>query len=308
MQILGFTEQKQNSSIVTIGVFDGVHIGHQKLLEEVSAKGYDLDRVVVTFDKHPLTVIAPDRAPKMLTSLKRKLELLEETNFVDAVLVIDFNPIRAAQSAEDFVKEVLVERLNAKKILIGENFVFGHERRGNFELLKELGKQHDFEVESIELLSATEEFKASSTLVRQYISVGDVEKAKKILGRSHEITGVVEGGDKVGTDLGYPTANTHVAEEIAVPSDGVYSGRVRLDDGSTYKSAISIGVRPMFHEDNIRVIEPHLLGFNGDIYSREITIEFEEKLRDQQVFDTVDELVAQIDKDVAYVEKSVVIN
>lgn len=306
MRIISSKDALEKGSALTIGVFDGVHVGHRALLSRVSdVAGSELERVVVTFDKHPLNVVAPARAPKMISTLKKKLELLEKTNLVDSALVIEFNPIRAAQSAEDFVKEVLVEKLNVKKILIGENFVFGHERRGNFELLKTMGEEYGFDVESIELVEATQDFVASSTLIRQYVSVGEVSKAKHLLGRPHEITGVVEGGDKVGTDLGYPTANTFVDEIIAVPSDGVYSGRVWLPNGMVYKSAISIGVRPMFHEDNIRVIEPHLLDFEGNIYGQEITIEFEERLRDQQVFDTVEDLVAQIDKDVKYVRETV---
>jgi len=307
MEIIHDNTKFQGSTSVTIGVFDGVHSGHQKLLEQLSAdaKSKNLKSALVTFDCHPLSVIAPGHSPKMLMTLDRKLELIEQTGLVDVVLVVDFNAIRAAQSAEDFVKEVLVEQLGSKSILIGENFQFGHGRRGNFAMLKELSVNFGYEVERVTLLTNESESPVSSTLIRQYISVGNVQKAKELLTRPHELVGTVVPGDQVGNELGYPTANTQVDESMSIPADGVYSGRAILENGSVYKSAISIGVRPMFHDDNIRVIEPHLLDFDEVIYGQQLKIEFEEKLREQLVLPSVEDLISQIDEDVETVRATV---
>lgn len=307
MDILSAEDSFDRESALTIGVFDGVHKGHQSLLQQldVIAQRSHMARVVVTFDVHPLTVLAPGHAPKMLLSLERKLELLERSGLVDAVLVINFDAVRAAQSAHDFVEEVLVDQLNARHVLVGSNFVFGHARRGNTALLKEMGETHHFTVDPIELLCNESESPVSSTLIRQYVSVGNLAKANELLTRPHELTGVVVPGDQVGNELGYPTANTEVDLSMSIPADAVYSGRVRIPGNRTFKSAISIGVRPMFHEDNIRVIEPYLLDFSDDIYGQQITIEFVDKLREQLVLDSVDALIAQIDRDVETVRKTI---
>lgn len=302
-------ESLDTHSVITIGVFDGVHAGHQKLLYQLDdlAKSNSLSRVVVTFDVHPISILAPGHAPMMLLSLERKLELLEQTGLVDAVLVINFDYVRAAQSAQDFISEVIVDQLKSKHVLVGSNFVFGHERRGNIAMLRERGKADGFETHPVELLLNESESPVSSTLIRQYISVGNVVKANELLTRPHELSGRVVPGDEVGNELGYPTANTEVDRLMCVPSDGVFSGRVRISDGRIFKSAISIGVRPMFHEDNIRVIEPYLLDFDELIYDQNLTIEFIEKIRDQMVLESVDALIEQIGKDVQYVRDSVVL-
>lgn len=288
-------------SAITLGVFDGVHLGHRELLKKIHeiAQSKDLETTVVTFNKHPLSVLSPERAPKMLTSTKRKLELFDETGLVDNVLLLDFNIALAHLEPEDFIKKVLVEQLNAKAICVGANFSFGRDRKGNVQLLTELADKYGYEMLPIELIAAEnaiDQQPVSSTLIRQYISVGDVKSAEKFLGRNHEITGVVVHGDHQGRELGYPTANTEVEDSIALPSDGVYAGTVVVQ-GKTFKSAISIGVRPTFHDDNVRVIEPHILDFNEDIYFETITIKFEEKLRDQQVFSSIDALIQQIEED-----------
>ncbi len=300
MQVLSDKDRFENDTAVTIGVFDGVHYGHQKLLKEVknSAEISKLKSVVVTFDVHPLSVIAPGHDPKMLTSLDRKLELLKATGLVDAVVVVEFNAVRAAQSAEDFVKELLVEQLRAKEVFVGEDFRFGHQRRGSVGLLERMGRDLGFKTNPIDLELSDGELPVSSTRIRQYLSVGNVEKACELLTRPHQLSGVVVRGDNIGAELGYPTANTDVDDIFSVPSDGVYAGWVTLDDGSKHQSAISIGVRPMFHEDNIRVIEPFLLDFDGDLYGRNLSIEFIARLRDQLVLESTDALVQQMDKDV----------
>lgn len=300
MEII-YDQTKLNSeSAVTLGVFDGVHLGHRELLKQVNtiAKEKGLKTTVVTFNKHPLSIIAPERAPKMLTSTKKKLELLEETGLVDNVLLIDFNIAVAHQEAQDFVENVFVKQLNAKVISVGQNFIFGHNRKGNVDLLKELSSKYKYDVVPVDLHESQNALgqPISSTLIRQHISVGDIPSATKLLGRTHEISGVVVHGDHMGRKLGYPTANTEVDINIAIPSDGVYAGTV-IVKGQTYKSAISIGVRPTFHDDNVRVIEPHILDFDEDIYFETISICFDEKIRDQQVFGSMDELIKQIEQD-----------
>ena len=307
MEILSSDQSIDGNSALTIGVFDGIHVGHQKVLTRLDglARPQKLKRVVVTFNVHPLTVLATGHAPKMLLSLDRKLELLEQSQLVDAVLVIDFDVKRAEQTAQDFVNEVLVKQLKARQVLVGSNFVFGNMRQGNVSMLKEMGVHNDFEVSPVELLCNESESPVSSTLIRQYISVGNISKANELLTRPHELSGVVVPGDQVGNELGYPTANTQVDDSMSIPSDGVYSGRATLESGQVLKSAISIGVRPMFHEDNIRVIEPYLLDFNEMIYGQKLTIQFIEKLRDQMVLESVDALIKQIDADVQRVRDSI---
>lgn len=307
MEILTSLQKFDRQSAVTIGVFDGVHAGHQKLLKQLHdvAEPNSLARVVVTFDVHPLSVIAPGHAPKMLLTLERKLELLEQSELVDAVVVITFDAVRAAQSAQDFVVEVLVEQLNSRHVLAGSNFVFGHARRGNLAMLKEMGQTNNFKVDPIELVVNESESPISSTLIRQYISVGNIEKANELLTREHELEGIVGHGDKVGTDLGFPTANMEVDDSMCVPADGVYGGHVLVESGEIYLSAISVGVRPMFHEDNIRVIEPHIIDFSADIYGQKLKIGFHNKLRDQLVLGSVEALVEQIGLDVRKVRDSV---
>lgn len=306
MEILSDTQAVEDSSAITIGVFDGVHAGHQKVLKQLNAVAVEnsLKSVLVTFDVHPLSVLAPGHAPKMLLSLERRLEIIEKTGLVDCVLVIEFNEERSLTSAQDFVEQVLISQLKMKNVLVGSNFVFGHGRRGNVAMLKTLGQEKDFSVIPIDLLTNESESPISSTLIRQYISVGNVNKAKELLTRPHELKGVVVHGDKIGTDLGYPTANTEVDQIMSVPADGVYSGRVVLQDGREFLSAISIGVRPMFHEDNIRVIEPHILDFSGDLYGQHISIQFEDKIRDQLVLESKEALVEQIDKDIMQVRST----
>ncbi|MFN8015595.1 MAG: bifunctional riboflavin kinase/FAD synthetase [Acidimicrobiia bacterium] len=299
MRIIKNKDKSENPTALTIGVFDGVHLGHQSLLKKLDSLAQDesLLRTVVTFDVHPLSIVAPGHDPKMLLTLERRLELLEKTGLVDQVLVITFDAVRAAQSAKDFISEVLVEQLNVKQILVGKNFQFGHERRGNVALLKDMGEQYGYSVSPVELLTNEALSPVSSTLIRQYISVGNVEKANELLSRPHELKGIVVHGDKIGTDLGYPTANTQVNSGMCIPADGVYGGHVVVDD-KQYLSAISIGVRPMFHEDNIRVIEPHILDFSGDIYGQEIKILFDRKIRDQLVLESKQALIEQIGKDI----------
>jgi len=290
---------------VTIGAYDGVHLGHRALLRDLSARAEEagLSSVVVTFDRHPAYVVRPGSAPKQLTSLGQKLELLGDC--VDRTLVVPFDAARAEESAEDFVKEVLVDALSARLVVVGEDFHFGHGRRGNVELLRRLGAEYGFEVVGVGLTGDGTD-PVSSTRIRSLIAEGDVEGAARLLGRPHEVRGpVVRGDGRGGPELGFPTANLAVADDIALPADAVYAGHYRRPDGSVHQAAISVGRRPTFYEPGTApvLVEAYLLHFDGDLYGEEARVSFAHRLRAEQRFDSIEELVAQMRADVAATER-----
>jgi len=276
---------------VTIGAYDGVHRGHRfvigRLCELAGAGG--LDSVVLTFDRHPASVVRPESAPKLLTDLDQKLELLASTG-VDHTVVLRFDEARSQEEPEDFVREVLAGALAARVVVVGEDFHFGRRRRGNVELLRDMGGSLGFEVVHVPLLPGT-----SSTEVRRRLASGDVAGAAELLGRPHELRGVVVKGDQRGRDLGYPTANIEVPADILVPAPGIYAGWY---DGAQ-AAAISVGRRPTFKDgDAPVVVEAYLLDFEGDLYGRRLTLELWERLRDEAVFDSEQALIEQIARDV----------
>jgi riboflavin kinase/FMN adenylyltransferase len=257
---------------------------------------------VVTFDRHPATVIRPDSAPLLLTDPEQKLELLAESG-IDLCVVIPFDPQRANESAEDFVDEILVRGLGARLVVVGEDFHFGHGRKGDTALLRELGGQFGFEVEAAPL-AARDGADVSSTRIRALLAAGDVAEAARLLLRPHEVRGVVVTGDKRGAaELGYPTANVDVPDGICIPGVGIYAGWYRRADGSTHPAAISLGLRPTFYatgEAGARpVLEAFLLDFDGDLYGEAAAVRFVAKLRDERRFEEVSELIAQMQRDVA---------
>ena len=291
---------------VTIGAYDGVHLGHRALLADLSrrANAAGLTTVVVTFDRHPAYVVRPESAPKQLTSLEQKLELLADAG-IERTEVIRFDEARADESAEDFVQEVLVDQLGARLVVVGEDFHFGHGRKGNVELLQRLGAEHGFEVVGVGLTGDGAEA-VSSTRIRALLAAGEVEQAARLLGRHHEVRGpVVRGDGRGGPDLGFPTANLAVADDIALPADGVYAGHYRRPDGGVHRAAINVGRRPTFYEPGTApvLVEAHLLGFDGELYGEPARVSFAHRLRDEQRFDSVEELVAQMRADVAATER-----
>jgi riboflavin kinase/FMN adenylyltransferase len=291
---------------VTIGAYDGVHVGHRALLADLSARAAaaGLSTVVVTFDRHPAYVVRPESAPKQLTSLEQKLELLADAG-IERVEVIAFDKARADESAEDFVQEVLVDKLGARLVVVGEDFHFGHGRKGNVELLRRLGAEHGFEVVGVGLTGdATEP--VSSTRIRALLAAGEVEAAARLLGRRHEVRGpVVRGDGRGGRDLGFPTANLSVPDDIALPADGVYAGHYRRPDGTVHRAAINVGRRPTFYEPGTApvLVEAFLLDFDGDLYGEPARVTFAHRLRDERRFDSVEALVAQMRADVAATER-----
>jgi riboflavin kinase / FMN adenylyltransferase len=291
---------------VTIGAFDGIHLGHQALLRLVRERGRarGLTTALVTFDRHPAHVVRPESAPKLLTTLEQKLELLGATGLVDEAVVLTFDHERRNESAEDFVEEVLVDCLGAKLVVVGADFHFGQGRRGNVDLLRRMGNELGFEVVGVELVGGGPAV-YSSTLVRQRLAEGAVEQAAELLGRPHEVRGVVVEGDRRGRELGFATANVAVAAETCLPAPGIYAGTFRGADGGERPAAISLGHRPTFYEGGGHLLlEVHVLDFDGDLYGQEAAVRFMVRIRAEERFDSVPDLVAAMHRDVDAVRRA----
>jgi riboflavin kinase/FMN adenylyltransferase len=291
---------------VTIGAYDGVHLGHRRVIAEVRRRAAErgLRSAVVTFDRHPASVVRPESAPLLLTDLAQKIELLAETG-VDYCLVVTFDEARSTESAEDFVHDVLVGCLNAKAVVVGEDFHFGHGRAGNVPLLRKLGSELGFTVEGLDLVGAAGTpvpigDQVSSTRIRSLLAAGDVTGGRELLGRPHEVRGVVAHGDaRGGAELGYPTANVSVPGSILLPADGIYAGWYVRPGGDVHAAALSLGRRPTFYETaDASLLEAHLLDFAGDLYDEPARVRFVQRLRGEVKFDSVEALVEQIGRDV----------
>jgi riboflavin kinase/FMN adenylyltransferase len=299
-------------SAVTIGAYDGVHLGHQAVIRQVRelAAARGLQTVVVTFDRHPAMVVRPESAPRLLCDLDQKLELLAATG-VDATYVVHFDEERATETATSFVDTVLVGCLAARAVVVGEDFHFGHRRGGNVDLLRAMGATAGFEVQGLELVgvdgapAGSGGTNVSSTEIRRLLIEGDVAGAARLLGRPHEVRGVVEPGDQRGRDLGFPTANLTLPAEIQLPAVGIYAGWFERPDGSTVATAISLGYRPTFYDRPAEapLLECHLLDFAGDLYGEAVRVRFVERLRGEERFDSVEALVDQIRTDVDQTRK-----
>jgi riboflavin kinase / FMN adenylyltransferase len=289
-------------TVVTIGAYDGVHLGHRALIAEVRQRAERLGcaSAVVTFDRHPATVVRPESAPLLLTDLDQKLELLASTG-LDHALVIRFDRDRADESAEDFVRNVLVGCLRARSVVVGHDFHFGHRRRGNVAMLTQMGAELGFDVLGLRLVADAAEEAFSSTRIRMALADGDVARAAGMLGRPHEVRGTVVRGDgRGGAQLGYPTANVEVPPGILLPADGVYAGWYERPSGEVHEAALSLGRRPQFYETaDASLLEAHLPGFDGDLYGEPARVRFVARLRGQERFDSVDALVDQMARDVA---------
>ncbi|MBB2935497.1 riboflavin kinase/FMN adenylyltransferase [Amycolatopsis bartoniae] len=289
--------------VVTIGVFDGVHRGHQALIGKTVeiAKARSLPSVVLTFDPHPSEVIRPGSHPAQLTTLRRKAELVEELG-VDVFAVLPFTPELMRLSAHEFVHEILVDRLHAAAVVVGENFTFGAHAAGTVSLLRELGKRFGFATYGAELQGEHDdnaEITFSSTYVRSCIDAGDVAAAAEALGRPHRLEGIVVRGDGRGHDLGYPTANLSTPRFAAVPADGVYvCWFVRAADPERrLAAAVSVGTNPTF-SGRERTVEAFVLDVDEDFYGQHVALDFVARLRDQIRFTSVEDLIVRIDEDV----------
>lgn len=282
--------------MVTIGMFDGVHRGHQHLLRGTVSRAHDegVSSVVVTFDPHPSEVVRPGSHPAILTPTSRKLELLAELG-VDAVCVIPFTPEFSRLAPDEFVHTSLVERLHAAAVLVGANFRFGHKAAGTVETLTELGERFGFTTSAVDIQRGAD-VPLSSTYVRACVAAGDVAAAAEALGRNHRVEGIVVRGDRRGRELGYPTANVETPRHTAVPADGVYAGHL-VRDGKPLPAAISVGTNPTFAGAHRRV-EAFVLDFDDDVYGEHVAVEFQARLRGMERFADVDDLLVAMAGDV----------
>ena len=295
---------RTDGAVVTIGAYDGVHLGHQAVLrlvrELADARGFEA--ALVTFDRHPAEVVRPESAPRLLTTLEQRLELLDATGDLDLCWVLTFDEARSKEAAEDFVREVLVDGIGARLVVVGADFHFGHRRGGNVPLLERMGAELGFEVLGLGLVAVEGDPTAvpySSTRIRELLAKGDVAEAARLLGRPHEVRGVVERGDQRGAEhLGMPTANLTVPERICLPADGVYAGTFVAEDEVERPAAISVGTRPTFYEDGDVLVEAYVLDFDGDLYGQRVKVRFREWVRGQERFDSTEALVEQMNADV----------
>lgn len=294
-------------TVVTIGNFDGMHLGHQHVIRrarEVAAEveaTTPIDGVVaVTFDPHPIAVLRPEHAPPTITTIDQRLRLLGEAG-VDDVLVIPFSRDIAAWTPAEFIDRILLDTLHVRAVVVGANFRFGNRAAGDCNLLRAAGAEHDFVLEEVSLDGGPQVW--SSTYVRTCLAAGDVSGAAEALGRLFTVAGVVIEGDKRGRELGYPTANVPVRSGAAAPADGVYAGRFTLldgpDAGTTYPAAISVGTNPTFAGERERRVESYVLDRTDlELYGREVEVAFVDRLRGMVRFDSVEDLLTAMADDV----------
>jgi riboflavin kinase/FMN adenylyltransferase len=283
--------------VVTIGVFDGVHRGHQLIIRRAVERAAELGvpSVVVTFDPHPVEVVRPGSHPPMLTDPRYKADLVEELG-VDAFLVLPFTVDFMRLTAAEFVHAVLVERLHASGVVVGENFRYGNGGAGTVASLTEDGRRFGFTVDPFPLQGSPERT-WSSTYVRSCVAAGDMLSAAEALGRDHQVHGIIVRGDQRGRAIGFPTANLEPLPWSAIPADGIYAGRL-VRGKELLPAAISIGTNPTFQGDERRV-EAYVLDLDADLYGEHVGLSFAQRLRDTIRFDTVDALVSQMHQDVA---------
>ncbi|MFQ5948929.1 MAG: bifunctional riboflavin kinase/FAD synthetase [Acidimicrobiia bacterium] len=284
-------------SAVTIGVYDGIHLGHQHVLAELKRKARSADGLpstVLTFDRHPLVVVDPERAPRLLTTRQQKLEQFERLG-MDVAAVITFDDRLRDSSPAQFAADVLVDAVQARLVVVGADFRFGRDRAGDVDTLRGLGQSHGFEVYVVELIGGNDP--VSSTTIRRAIARGDVVEAAAALGRFYELRGAVIEGERRGALIGFPTANLEIHPDVAVPARGVYVAWASLPDGEPHPAAVNIGVRPTFGEGR-ETVEAHLLDWSDDLSRRELRLGFVERIRDELRFSGVEALVDQIKRDV----------
>jgi riboflavin kinase/FMN adenylyltransferase len=298
VNIITTLDVAQRPSVVALGVFDGLHLGHRALLSDVvaRARAQGAAATVVTFDAHPLWTVAPDRAPQILATLEQRLEGFERLG-IDQVVVLAFTEAVAEESPEEFVARVLVGQLGAITVVAGDDTGFGRDRQGDTALLLREGARHGFSVVATATLGPGRRW--SSSWVRHLLREGDVAGAATVLGCPFVLRGEVVHGDARGREIGFPTANLVVGPHQALPVDGVYAAAVALASGEWRAAAVSVGTRPQFYESGELLVEVHLPGFQGDLYGQRLDVAFLERLRGQETYGSLEELIAQIGRDVA---------
>jgi riboflavin kinase/FMN adenylyltransferase len=293
-------DRKFRNPVLTLGNFDGVHLGHQKIFKSVKEEAQKIDgeAIVFTFDPHPLQVLAPQRCPPPLTPFKKKLMLMEMVG-IDVIIVATFDFDLANITPETFVEQILVDKIGAKKILVGYNYYFGKDRKGNVEMLIRLGRQFGFEVKVIEAVKVNDT-PVSSSKIRELIQCGEMRQAAQLLGRNYRLIGKVIWGTGRGKKLGCPTANLEIPNGL-YPKTGVYAVEAILGK-KTYPGVANVGYDPTFGENPLSV-EVHILDFTRDIYGEEIQLIFLERIRDEETFEDPDSLVRQMRKDIDVARK-----
>jgi riboflavin kinase/FMN adenylyltransferase len=285
-------------SVVTVGFFDGVHLGHQEVIRRTveAAKERDARSVAVTFDRHPREVLTPGEEPRLLTTVERKAELIAACG-IDVLVVLEFTQRFSEVSGEDFIRDVLVGGLHAVHARVGANFRFGHRAAGTVATLREVGEPHGMTADEVGLF-AIDGRVVSSSSIREALAAGDLAWPRTGLGRRFAVDGEVVAGAGRGKDLGYPTANLRTWPRLLLPGQGIYAGVAELEDGGRYVAAIDVGTNPTFGTEPLHV-EAFLLDFPDDeLRGDTLTVEFWERLRDEVKFDSVDDLVAAIAEDV----------
>lgn len=288
------------NAVVTIGNFDGVHIGHQALFHEVIERADEMDgtTVAMTFEPHPLRVLTQNNHPPLITLYEQKVELIERAG-LDVLICVPFTKEFATISAESFVKDILIDRIGMKAVVVGKDYTFGKNREGNLEVLKALGQDYSFKVFVLDWIRGANaiETRSSSTMIRELVMAGQMEKAQKMLGRHYQVRGtVITGRNRGGKLLGFPTANINLYDELC-PKTGVYAVTVEIQDGRKLKGVANIGYSPTFN-DHVFTVEVHILDFNESIYNQKIRVNFIQRIRDEKKFSGISELSQQIKKDV----------
>ena len=281
--------------MLALGNFDGLHRGHLKIIERVrrGAAEHGGTPMAMTFDPHPSRVVRPDKAPPLLMTKEQRLEAFERAG-INAVAVVRFTPELSQWDPETFVRTVLVEWLRVSEVWVGANFLFGHDRSGNFSTLRTLGQRYGFRADKIDPVRY-KEFVVSSTRIRRLVAEGRMDEAGALLGHQFYIDGRVVPGAHRGRELGFPTANLETANEL-LPPNGVYATMTTID-GIVHPSITNVGVRPTFGDTATVVIEAYVLGYEGDLYGRHVRLGFVQRLRDERKFEDVDALRAQIEAD-----------
>jgi len=291
--------------VVAIGSFDGVHLGHRRIIEQAveESRAAGGESVVLTFDPHPLTVLAPGEKPALLTTTEEKARIMRELG-VELLLVIPFDNRLARMAPEDFSLLILAREIRARLVMVGYNFTFGHRGAGDADLLAQLGRRHGYGVRVFSPITVDGE-PVSSTLIRQCLAAGAVERAASLLGRYYSLRGRVGPGDGRGKELGFPTANLNWPGEKLIPAYGVYAVQVAIEDGPYLPGVANIGRRPTFGSRGVAV-EVHLLDYQGHLYGRSLEVCFVEKIREERTFPGPAELIQQIHRDVETARRALI--
>ena len=287
--------------VLALGNFDGLHRGHLKIIERVrrGAAEHGGTPMAMTFDPHPSRIVRPDKAPALLMTKAQRIEALERAG-IAAVAVVRFTHELSQWDPETFVRTVLVDWLRVSEVWVGANFLFGHDRAGNFSTLRSLGQRYGFRADKIDAVRY-KEFVVSSTRVRRLVAEGRMDEAGALLGHQFYVDGRVVAGKRRGRELGFPTANLETENEL-LPPNGVYATMTTID-GIVHPSITNVGVRPTFGDTTTTMIEAYVLGFHGDLYGRQVRLGFVQRLRDERKFEDVDALRAQIEADLRRAER-----